>query len=29
MHHLTVIKQENLPSAEKLSTYFLDLPNEI
>ena len=29
MHDLTVIKQQDLPSAEKLSTYFLDLAAEI
>ena len=29
MHDLTAIKQEDLPSAEKLSTCFLDLAAEI
>ena len=29
MHEVTVIKQEDLPSAEELSVYFLDLAAEI
>ena len=29
MHDLTVIKPEDLPSAEELSVYFLDLAAEI